>query len=251
MLELENIEAIRKRPRSHAEPGYEIVFKDGRSIWITKSRTIIALLILIHYGVASETDLAKGSEKIPEIKRILAGKYPEGLIKDFYGDANKPFSELWNEEGFVWIRNPAGQRRERSQSYVLKVEDHERFFTKVNKAFRKVLSTTELANLAQRFPGRCNLCGSRVVSDSELPSNPFSRDRLKKRLDHRIPVEKQGTSIPANFQLLCFYCNKSKWQICNICPLPNCSQDCVLAFPERSTVITPTGEDISDRIKLE
>ncbi len=251
MLKIENIEVIKKRPRSSHEPGYEIVFNDGRSIWITKGRTIIALLILIKYGEGSESDLAKGSEKIPEIKKILQGKYPEKLIKDYYSDANKPFSELWNEEGFVWIKNPIGQRRERSQSYVLLREDHEKLFAKVTKAHRKGLSTIEIVNLIQRLPGSCNLCGSRVVVDPQLPPHPFSRDRLKRRIDHRIPVEKGGSSDDtANFQVLCFYCNKSKWQVCNICPLPNCSQTCVLAFPERSHIVAPTGEDISDRIKI-
>jgi hypothetical protein len=50
------------------------------------------------------------------------------LIQDYYGDANKPFSELWNEEGFYFITNPVGQRRGRSQMYVLREEDHEKLF---------------------------------------------------------------------------------------------------------------------------
>ena len=250
MIEIEDIEEIRRRPYKDTAPGYEIIFKDGRSIWITKGRTIIALLILIKYGEGSESDLAQGSQRIPEIKKILAGKYPEGLIKDFYGDANKPFSELWNEEGFVWIKNPSGQRKKRSQSYVLHPEDHAKMFDKVHKAFRKAPSTLEIINLQQRWPDRCNLCGAKVVADKDLPLNPFSRDRLKRRIDHRIPIEKGGSSDDLNFQLLCFYCNKSKWQVCNICQLQSCSKDCALAFPEKSNVVAPTKEDISDRIKL-
>lgn len=37
--------------------GYFIYFVDGRKIWITKRRTIPALLILIKYGDGCEADL--------------------------------------------------------------------------------------------------------------------------------------------------------------------------------------------------
>jgi 5-methylcytosine-specific restriction endonuclease McrA len=245
MLRIENIIEIKKAKQGR---GYDIIFSDGRAIWLTKARTIIAVLILIKYGEGSESDLAKGSTRIPEIKQILQDKYPEGLIQDYYGDANKPFSELWNEEGFVWIRQPSGQRVNRSQSYVLSPDDHEKFFLPVKKAFRQAPSLKNLPNVKQKLPGRCNICGAKVVADKDIRPNAFSRDRLRRRVDHRIPVEKGGNSEePGNFQILCFYCNKSKWQICNICDNPNC-MECVLAFPEHNSKVFPTGEDISDRL---
>lgn len=245
MLRIEDISVIRKKLD---EPGYEIVFNDGRIIWVTKARAVVALLVLIKYGTGSESDLAAGTQKIPEIKKILNGRYPPNLIKESYGDANKPFSELWNEEGFVWIRNPVGERSNRSQSYVLKPEDHPKFFTTVAKALRKGPSPVQIEDIVQRLPGLCNLCGAGVVPSSEVPRHAFSRDRLRGVWDHRRPVEKGGASAVTNFQLLCFYCNKSKWQICNICDNPQCEL-CVLAFPESNTTVFPTGEDISDRIK--
>lgn len=245
MIRIEDIVEIKK---SNQGKGYDIVFDDDRIIWITKARTIIALLILIKYGEGSESDLAKGSLRIPEIKGILAGKYPAGLFQDYYGDANKPFSELWNEEGFVWIRQPSGQRVNRSQTYVLLQEDHEKLFLPVRKAFRQSLPIKTLPNIEQRLPGRCNICGSKVTADKDILSNVFSRDRLRRRIDHRIPVEKGGSSDdPKNFQILCFYCNKSKWQICNICSNPHCHQ-CALAFPEGNVRVFPTGENIDDRM---
>ena len=245
MLRVEDIARIEK---SQQGQGYDIVFDDGRAIWLTKARTIIALLILIKYGESSERDLAKGTARIPEMKRILAGKYPEGLFQAYYGDANKPFSELWNEEGFVWIKQPRGQRINRSQRYVLLPEDHEKLFLAVRKALRQAPSVKTLPDIKQRLPGRCNICGASIVADREIKANAFSKDRLRRRIDHRTPVEKGGSSEDlSNFQLLCFYCNKSKWQICNICDNPQCDQ-CVLAFSEKGTQVFPTGEDIEDRI---
>ncbi len=73
MLTVEDITEIRKKPN---DPGYEIIFIDGRTIWVTKARAVVALLILIKYGTGSESDLAAGTQKIPEIKRILNGRYP-------------------------------------------------------------------------------------------------------------------------------------------------------------------------------
>lgn len=245
MLSIEDIKEIQKKSD---EVGYNIVFTDGRAIWVTKARAIVALLLLIKYGEGSESDLANGSQKIPEIKKILEGKYPTGLIRDFYSDANKPFSELWNEEGFSWIKSSTGQRKNRSQSYILLTEDHEKLFTKVKKAFRKTLTDSQVEGITQRLPNRCNLCGAKVLVKARLLANLFSRDRLRRCLDHRIPIEKGGSSSPDNFQILCFYCNKSKWQICDICPLPDCSPICALSFPERSSIVAPTNEDISDRL---
>ncbi|RRR77128.1 MAG: HNH endonuclease [Candidatus Viridilinea halotolerans] len=245
MIYIEEIAVIKKSAKGS---GYDIIFNDGRIIWMTKARTIIALLVLIKYGEGSESDLAKGSSKILEIKQILHGKYPEKLFKDYYSDANKPFSELWNEEGFVWIRQPSGLRINRSQTYVLAQEDHDKLFLPVRKALRRSLLKDHL-DIIQRLPNRCNLCGAKITRDCDIKTNSFSRDRLRRRIDHRIPVEKGGDSeSEENFQLLCFYCNKSKWQICNICDQPHCEQ-CVLAFSERTTEVFPTGEDITDRMQ--
>lgn len=245
MLKIESIIEIR---RSFHGKGYDIVFEDGRFIWLTKARTIIALLILIKYGEGSESDLAKGSSRIPELTQILIGRYPSGLFRDYYGDANKPFSELWNEEGFVWVKQPSGQRIHRSQKYVLLPEDHEKLFLPVRKAFRQALALKHLPTITQRLPGRCNICGARVVVDREITPHSFSRDRLRRRIDHRRPVEKGGNSEDIdNFQFLCFYCNKSKWQVCNVCEHPECDQ-CALAYPEHHTHVFPTGENIQDRM---
>lgn len=244
-LSIIDIAEIRKRKSGK---GYEIVFQDGRVIWLTKRRTIIALLMLIEYGISSEADLARGSSRLAEVKRILKGRYEEGWIRDGYADANKPFSELWNEEGFTWI-HPAQEKILGSQQYVLRPEDHDRLFENVRKAFRVSLSPEDQRKVIAGQRGLCNFCGSRLRVKGQIRKTTFAKDRVRTVFDHRVPVEKRGRSVIENYQALCFYCNKSKWQICNICGLPNCDENCALAYPERSRIISPTQEDISDRMK--
>ncbi len=244
-----NIININKIKKSDTGIGYDISFSDGRSIYIMKRRTIIALLILIKYGDGCEADLAQGSKRIPEIKEIMKGKVPDNLIQDYYGDANKPFSELWNEEGFYFITNPIGQRRGRSQKYILKEEDHEKLFkiSACKKASRRQPSRDEKRKICALQGSKCNICGSSIKSRKNIPDKAFCKDRRRVVFDHRVPVEMGGNSESDNYQALCFYCNKSKWQICNICETPDCEK-CVLAHPEENHIIVPTNEDISDML---
>ena len=101
MLKIEDIVEIRSA--KVYDKGYEIVFPDNRIIWLIKRRTIAGLLLLIKYETCSEEDLVGANNRLQEVKKILAGKYNPSWIKDRYGDANKPFSELWTEEGFSCI----------------------------------------------------------------------------------------------------------------------------------------------------
>lgn len=101
MIRIEDIIEIRKA--IVYDRGYEIVFPNNKIIWLTKRRTIAGLLLLIKYESCSEEDLVGANNRLREIKQILQGKYNESWIKDRYGDANKPFSELWTEEGFSCV----------------------------------------------------------------------------------------------------------------------------------------------------
>jgi hypothetical protein len=228
--------------------GYVIQFKDGREISIHKPRTIPALLTLIKHGEGCESDLSNGADNLKQLKKELGAKLVEGVIKDGYSDANKPFSELWNEEGFVFIENPSKEKKGGSQRYVLKASDHHRLFTVTKKAERKPPSKLEQAALLKSQNGKCNFCSSIIKSGTLLNNTTFARDRSRLVWDHRAPVEKGGNSDKGNYQALCFYCNKCKWQICNLCTLAisACSK-CALANPEKSKIIAPTKEDISDR----
>lgn len=167
-------------------------------------------------------------------------------MQDYYGDANKPYSELWNEEGFTFIDNLKGGRIGASQKYTLKKEDHPKLFLISKKAFRKAPNAKQKTEIRKSQNKKCNFCGSTIVTKEKLKNTTYAKDRRREVFDHRVPVEKGGDSTLENYQGLCFYCNKSKWQICNICDIESCDIDCALCFPENSQVISPTKENISD-----
>lgn len=242
MLRLEDIVIIRKA-EVH-DRGYEIVFPNNRIIWLVKRRTMAGMLLLIKYEYCSEEDLVGANSRLQEIKQILDGKFDPSWIKDRYGDANKPFSELWTEEGFSCIRAESMQG---NRQYVLRKEDHELLFNPNAKGTRTQLSSNEKNIVLERQSYRCNFCGSTLKRASEITTRIFAKDRVSQEIDHRIPVDRGGSSNPDNYQALCHYCNKCKRQMCFICSA-TCGSDCALVSPETSTTVLATGEDISDRL---
>ena len=219
---------------------------DGKKIHITKRRAIIALLVLIKNGDGSESDIAQGNTTINEIRLILGDKLPASYAQDYYRDANKPYSELWNEEGFTFIDNLKGGRIGASQKYTLKKKYHFKLFSISKKACRKAPNAEQKSKIRENQNNKCNFCGATIITKNQLLKTTYAKDRRREVFDHRIPVEKGGDSTLENYQGLCFYCNKSKWQICNICEIPDCDKNCALCYPEKSQIISPTQENISD-----
>lgn len=245
MITLKDIKSIRK---SKTNKGYDLIMNDDRVINIHKRRCIPALLTLIKFGEGCESDLTKSTTNLSELKEFFDGKIDSNIIKDSYGDANKPFSELWTEEGFTFITNPPNQTRNGSKKYVLAASDHEKLFNVVKKAERRPPSNTVKSSILKRQSSKCNFCGTFLKEGQDIETTTFARDRVRLVWDHRHPVEKNGTSDDHNYQALCFMCNKHKWQICQLCTAnPNC-MSCALAFPENNEVILPTQENISDRL---
>lgn len=226
------------------DEGYKIVFDDNKYICINKRRTIIALLLLIEYQVCSEADLAGANDRLKCIKKQLEGKIDPSWIQDRYGDANKPFSELWTEEGFTCVR---AEGLKGNRQYVLDVEQHELLFN-VHKICRQQLTNQEKLKVLEQQNYRCNICGAKFKIE-KTNYHVFAKDRTKLEFDHRIPIEKNGKSTIENYQALCHYCNKSKRQICFICSQKNCNYNCALVYPEKSQVISATNENISDRMR--
>lgn len=245
-MKLSDIQEIHKNPQGK---GYVIIFRDGRSILMHKRRTIPALLTLLKHGEGCENDLTRSTTNLKEIKKELEGRIPPNLIQDSYSDANKPFSELWNEEGFTFIKNPVGEKRHGSQKYVLEEKDHEKLFIAHKKAERKLPPKDSIKLIIKKQKGKCNLCGALLKSRKDITPKTYAKDRVRLVWDHRIPVEKGGDSEANNFQALCFYCNKCKWQVCNFCnDGPVKCRKCVLAYPEETDIIFPTKENIADRL---
>ncbi len=212
MLKIEDIVEIRSA--KVYDKGYEIVFPDNRIIWLIKRRTIAGLLLLIKYETCSEEDLVGANNRLQEVKKILAGKYNPSWIKDRYGDANKPFSELWTEEGFSCIHAEGLQG---NRQYVLRPEDHESLFNPNAKAVREQISSDIKQSVLARQNGRCNFCGSILRESNAISPHTFAKDRVSLEFDHRIPVDRGGASTIDNYQALCHYCNKCKRQMCFVC----------------------------------
>lgn len=243
MLHIEDIVEIRKAKVYNQ--GYEIVFPDDKIIWLTKRRTIVGLLLLIKYGICSEEDLAGANDRLQEIKRILSGRYNPTWIKDRYGDANKPFSELWTEEGFSCIHAEGLQG---NRQYVLYAQDHDSLFNSNAKSVREQISNADKIQVLERQRNRCNFCGALLKESSAIHPHTFAKDRVTLEFDHRIPVDRGGNSSLDNYQALCHYCNKCKRQMCFVCH-ETCSTNCALVSPETTTIVLATGENIYDRLK--
>lgn len=242
MLKLEDIIIIRQA-QDH-KSGYEIVFKDKKIIWLTKRRTIAGLLLLIKYGICSEEDLVGTNNRLKQIKEILADKYNSSWIKDRYGDANKPFSELWTEEGFACIHAEGLQG---NRKYVLNKEDHELLFNDNSKNIREQISKPDKEIILEQQKYRCNFCGAILKPSNMIKPHTFAKDRVTLEFDHRIPIDRGGKSEIENYQALCHYCNKCKRQMCFVCK-KECSEKCALVKPEKSDIVLATGENIYDRL---
>lgn len=241
-MKIEDIITIRKAIEH--DKGYEIVFPNNKIIWLTKRRTIAGLLLLIKYETCSEEDLVGTNNRLQEVKKILKGKYDESWIKDRYGDANKPFSELWTEEGFSCIHAEGIQG---NRKYVLNKKDHDSLFNPNTKAVREQISSSDKQKILQLQNNRCNFCGAILKESSEIKPHTFAKDRVSLEFDHRIPIDRGGSNSITNYQALCHYCNKCKRQMCFICH-DKCNSTCALVNPENNSTVLATGEDISDRL---
>ncbi|KGM94334.1 HNH endonuclease [Clostridium botulinum] len=242
MLKIEDIIEIRQA--QVYDRGYEIVFPDDKIIWLTKRRTIAGLLLLIEYEYCSEEDLVGANSRLHDIKQKLINKYNPAWIKDRYGDANKPFSELWTEEGFSCIRAEGLQG---NRQYVLHRADHDLLFNSNAKSSRAQLSNSDKQIILTRQDHKCNLCSSTIKPSSQIQPHTYAKDRVSQEFDHRIPIDRGGANDIENYQALCHYCNKCKRQMCFICT-QECSNECCLVSPETSEIVLATNENISDRL---
>lgn len=76
-----------------------------------------------------------------------------------------------------------------------------------------------------REQGKCNKCGTPIVSDDA--------DGEPGLLDHRRPVPFGGTDDRDNLQLFCVVCNNTKNTFCLSCPFSYQCESCTWAYPEK------------------
>ena len=102
------------------------------------------------------------------------------------------------------------------------------------------------SKLIEKYGFKCNITGIHLLKDP--PKHTFAERLRVKAIDHRRPKLKQGKTEFDNLQILSHYVNERKKQICSICTEPKCEK-CALAYPENTTIVYPTGDEISELMK--
>ena len=200
-----------------------------------------------------ERDLRVYSSRAAKTLVQLVLKYPVGVTKKSMNKThkeltdNKMFDELRNESGLSQFIGKAG-RREQVDVITLDLEllwkmtedIPEPIWFGVEKQIP--LQQFEKA-LIERDGFVCNITGIPLLP--KPPKSTFVKHLRMKSIDHRRPKLKRGKTELVNLQLLADYINERKKQICSICEKAKC-EECVLAFPEKSDIVYPTKENISD-----
>jgi hypothetical protein len=185
---------------------------------------------------------------------LLAENYPEGIttkeMRDRHGiDDNKLFGELLDQSGFRDYMEHIGNRN-RLKVWKLHLELlWKNTETIPNPIWFGIHTQSNLQKffieLKAKYGLKCNILGNKLYENSK---GKFSSNFRKIAIDHRVPQLKGGEDKIENLQLLSYYINERKNQICAKCTLKSCNE-CVLAYPEQSSIIAPTNEDISDITK--
>lgn len=160
---------------------------------------------------------------------------------------NKMFDELRNESGFSQFIDKDG-RREQVLVIILNLTLLWKMTENISEPIwfgvEKQIPLQQFEKgLIQRDGFICNITG--IPLFLKPPKDTFAKHLRMKSIDHRKPKLKRGKTELDNLQLLADYINERKKQICSICPDPKC-EECVLAFPEKSDIVYPTKENISD-----
>ena len=160
---------------------------------------------------------------------------------------NKMFDELRNESGFSQFIDKGG-RREQVDVIILNLTLLWKMTENISEPIwfgvEKQIPLQQFEKgLIQRDGFICNITG--IPLSLKPPKDTFAKHLRMKSIDHRKPKLKRGKTELDNLQLLADYINERKKQICSICPDPKC-EECVLAFPEKSDIVYPTKENISD-----
>ncbi len=182
---------------------------------------------------------------------LLVKKFTDGItsedMKETYGISdNKMFDELKHASGFALFMIKDENRRNNLNVWKIDLEklwkSTEGLPSPIWFGKQEQISLQQfLPALEKKYGLKCNLTGIPLLKNSE---NTFASNLRAIAIDHRRPKLKNGTDELENLQLLSHYINERKNQICAECTTPECEK-CALAFPEKTSVIFPTDEDIS------
>lgn len=181
---------------------------------------------------------------------LMAETYPKGITtKDMRIkhniDDNKLFGELLDQSGFREYLECTGTEN-RLKVWKLKLielfKNTSNSITPIWFGIHTQINIQKFFDkLEKKYGLRCNILGVELLKEY---NKKFLSNFRRIAIDHRIPQSKNGKDIFSNLQLLSYYVNERKNQICAICPNPKCKK-CALAFPEKNFTIWPTGENIS------
>lgn len=190
------------------------------------------------------------SKRAGQALELLINQFPEGTtttdMMTKYGiDDNKLYGELKDESAFGEFLFKDGRRDNKN---LWKIDLDLLWSSSSNLVQPIWFGIHEQTDLRQFLPElerrqglRCNILGVHLLRE---PHGEFLSNFRKIAIDHRIPKARGGLDELNNMQILSYYVNERKNQICARCPNPDCN-NCVLAFPETASIVIPTGEDIT------
>lgn len=185
---------------------------------------------------------------------LMINSHPRGIttadMRRVYGiDDNKLFGELLDQSGFrEYIYSPGSRGKlkiwdiklENLLAQTSDLEEPVWFGLSYQGGLRR-----HLPHLVVKQGLICNILKLELF---EKPQGRFLGNLRKPAIDHRVPEMKRGSSSIDNLQILSYYVNERKNQICAKCVELNCD-GCALAYPETSDVIKSTMENISTLLR--
>jgi len=176
-----------------------------------------------------------------------------------YDDSNKAVNELIHDEGFngfVFEKKNTSSigKKNKVKSYKLDLEKICKHLDRGGSFAKKVRRQPNkkiMKQLLIRSKSCCEITGYTLFTNKNLKkkiNNIFLSRMLEIEFDHKVPIFKGGSDDNSkldNWQVLSKYVNKEKNKICTDCYLENCD-NCALAYPEKSSVIKPTGQSLKN-----
>ncbi len=202
----------------------------------------------------------EGKNRRSKCLSILIDQYPKGIsihdkkFKDILDDTNKAMNEFINDEGYkdfvtkISKKNTKGRNIDYFTIELDKVCKHIDRGGVFERQKRRQPNKKVIFEILKKTNSCCAITGYKLYSKQQLKKdkNNFLSKMLELVFDHKIPLFKGGSdSIDEidNWQILSTYVNEEKNKICKNCYEDSC-ENCCLAYPEKSSIIKPTNQNI-------